>query len=218
MGNLIDTEGLDQYTDEITTFTSGDSSSPSSFADIAVVASKEKPSSLFQKLSQAIANIRWLKSNIPTIQSYTSSQVFSSLYSPDTNHNLIIKYASFVNGYKYGKIKIVTMGISLRTSVNGFGYYANAVGDLTNEFKPETNPKVESLYNISGLCSTEGMTTGQGVGPASGQASLISSFCIQQTSLSTAAPWALSVSLFNASSQAITDTSSVLCTVWCVYI
>lgn len=63
MGNLIDTDGLDQYTDEITTFTSGDSSSPSSFTTIPVVASKEKPSSLFQKLSQAIANIRWLYNN-----------------------------------------------------------------------------------------------------------------------------------------------------------
>ena len=56
MGNLIDTDGLDQYTDEITTFTSGDSSSPSSFTTIPVVASKEKPSSL-QNSSVAVVLI-----------------------------------------------------------------------------------------------------------------------------------------------------------------
>ena len=78
MGNLIDTDGLDQYTDEITTFTSGDSSSPSSFTTIPVVASKEKPSSLFQKLSQAISNIRWLYK--PTFTRNTTSTSYSIDY------------------------------------------------------------------------------------------------------------------------------------------
>lgn len=89
MGNLIDTTGLDQYTDEITTFTSGDSSSPSSFTTIDVVASKEKPSSLFQKLSQAIANIRWLYKPPFTRNSQSTTYLYySSALNPSSGSTI----------------------------------------------------------------------------------------------------------------------------------
>lgn len=98
MGNLIDTEGLDQYTDEITTFTSGDSSSPSSFTDIAVVASKEKPSSLFQKLSQAIANIRFLNNSINQVDMITFTNSYVS------TNNAWIDYAPYSTSAESNKI------------------------------------------------------------------------------------------------------------------
>ena len=56
--------------DNVTTFTSEDSSSPSSFATIEVVSSGEKHNTLFKKLSQAIRNIRWLNSNKRTTGAY----------------------------------------------------------------------------------------------------------------------------------------------------
>lgn len=61
----------DDTKNNTTTFTSADTStSPSSFQTISLMTSGEKHSSLFEKLSQAIKNIRWLNNNKRTTGAY----------------------------------------------------------------------------------------------------------------------------------------------------
>ena len=56
--------------DNTVTYTSGDASTPSSFQSINVLASGETHSSLFNKISKAVANVRWLNSNKRTTGAY----------------------------------------------------------------------------------------------------------------------------------------------------
>lgn len=70
VANKLDKTGDSK--DNTVTYTSGDSTSPGSFQSINVMASGEKHSSLFNKLSKAVANIRWLNSNKRTTGAFDS--------------------------------------------------------------------------------------------------------------------------------------------------
>lgn len=149
MGNLIDTDGLDQYTDEITTFTSGDSSSPSSFTDIAVVASKEKPSSLFQKLSQAISNIRYLRNQLSGMDGIkiTTNAATPVAASANANNSVAVGYGSnarqsdaiavgynaMANNYSIAigssaKSANYSYSVAVGANANAYGYNSIAIG------------------------------------------------------------------------------------------
>lgn len=67
------------------TFTSDDATNPSSFTTINLVESGEAHSSLFQKLSQAVKNIRWLNSNKRTTGAFNAQNDTVSFTTADVS-------------------------------------------------------------------------------------------------------------------------------------
>ena len=120
----LDNNKLDKTGDSASntvTFTSGDSTSPTGWADIVAVASGETHASLFRKFSLAVKNLRYLykmlgSTDISAIGDGTVTGVLSFLKSSidTTNSNFNVGYGIMTSDktmfwYKYGRLVIISI-------------------------------------------------------------------------------------------------------------
>lgn len=125
----LDNNKLDKTGDSASntvTFTSGDSTSPTGWADIVAVASGETHASLFRKFSLAVKNLRYLykmlgSTDISSISDGTVTGILSFLKSSldTTNSNLNVISGSITSNYSDNKISYKYNGFMFMIYVNG---------------------------------------------------------------------------------------------------
>jgi len=124
MANIVDTDALNQYDQETSTFTSGDSSSPNAWQSVSVLASGETKPSIFAKISKMFANIRWLYNNKRTTGAFDSKSDTVTFTSEDSSYPSGLKNVNlFASGLTHA-----TLLNYISAMMNNLRYMQNTCG------------------------------------------------------------------------------------------
>ena len=120
----------------VTTFTSGDSTSPTAWTDVAVLTTGEKHSSIFNKISTMFKNIRWLYKMLGTadISALGGGTVTGAI--TELNDALGMRKVNAI-GEIMSSVHIVNYThdkeYMIRISIDGLEYYWTFIGSRTHE-------------------------------------------------------------------------------------
>ena len=130
-----------------TTFTSADSTSPTAWTDVAVLASGEKHSSLFNKISAMFKNVRWLYKMLGTtdISAYGDGTVTGAIKTVNTDLSNKINLPSAATGI-YGSYRNVVSGFQKQGNIFNIFFKGQVTGTVDI---PYTEFGIDSKYKLS---------------------------------------------------------------------